>query len=334
MNIQHGLDLANSDGPLLRVAPYIRVSTEEQAKFGFSMDEQDRVLREHVARHKWKVVEVVADPGDSGADPERPGLLRILELVLASEIDLVLTWKRDRLFRDIYHRRNFEQDLAEYGVRMVSLNDTGSRVGDNILGVLSEEEREQIKERTRADKRGKARKGLMPGGNQVHFGFRFVGDTAEAYEVDEGKMALVERVFRMVGHEGRWLTAVKVAFEREGIPTPRGARYWTIATIKRIIDNDVYLARPYEEVAALVSPEVAARLAEGESYGVYWFGRVHMEQAYGHGSRKFTVEHNPREEWITIPIPDCGIPPEWVLAARQRLANNVRWQPNTHPAVR
>jgi hypothetical protein len=182
---------------------------------------------------------------------------------------------------------------------------------------------------------GKARKGLLPGGNQVHFGFRFAGDTAEGYEVAPAKMALVERIFRTVGEEGRSLTAVKTAFEAEGIPTPRGKTYWNISTIKRIIDNDVYLARPYEEVAPLVTPEVAARLDPGDRYGVYWFGRVHMSRNYGHrNGRKFTVERNDRKEWVAIPVPDSGIPPEWVKAARERIANNVRWSPNTSPLVR
>ena len=90
---------------------------------------------------------------------------------------------------------------------------------------VGEEERERTSIKTSTGKIEKARKGLMPGGNQVHFGFRFVGDTAEAYEVDEGKMALARRIFRMVGEEGRSLTAVKVAFDREGIPTPKGKTY-------------------------------------------------------------------------------------------------------------
>jgi site-specific DNA recombinase len=318
----------------LRVVLYIRVSTEEQAKSGFSLPEQRRTLGQHAERQGWEVVEVVEDPGDSGADPNRPGLLRILELAQGGQIDLVLSWKRDRLFRDIYHRRNFEQDLAEYGVRTVSLNDTGSRIGDKILDVLSEEEREQIRERSRAGKLGKARKGLIPGGNAVHYGFRFVGDVAEAYEVDGGKMAQVERIFRMVGEEGRSLTHVKTTFEREGLPTPGGARWWTIATIKRIIQNDVYLAFPYEKIANLVSDEVAAKLDPEESFGIYWFGRTRMRRNYGHGRTKFTVDHNPSEEWIAIPVPDSGVPPEWVLAARERVANNVRWSKSTSPMVR
>lgn len=307
-----------------RVVLYTRVSTEEQARSGFSLPEQSHALRQHAGRMEWEIVAEISDPGDSGADPNRPGLLRVLELAERGAVDFVVSWKRDRLFRDLYHRRNFEQDLAECGVRTVSLNDTGSRIGDKIMDVLSEEEREQIKDRTRAGKMGKARRGLMPGGNQVHLGFRFAGGTAERYEIDPAKMALVTRIFRMVGAEGRSLTAVKTAFEKEGIPTPRGKVYWSTTTIRRIVENDAYLARPAGEVSELVSPEVAAALNTSEFYGVYWFGRVRMHRNYGRGSTKFTVEHNAREEWIAIPVPDCGVPPGWVLASRERVANRVR----------
>ena len=319
----------------MRAALYVRVSTEEQVKHGFSLDEQRRTLAAHAGRQGWEVVEVVEDPGDSGADPNRLGLVRILELAEAGKIDLVLSWKRDRLFRDLYYRRNFEQDLAEYGVRTVSLNDTGSRIGDKILDVLSEEEREQIRDRTRAGKLGKARRGLMPGGNQVHYGFRFLGGKAEQYEVYPEKMTLVERIFRMVGVEGRSLSAVKLAFEGEGIPTPRGARWWNIATIKRIIDNDVYLTRTVDELRTLgVTEEVLARLDPERHHGVYWFGRVRMRRNYGQARTKFTIEHKDREEWVPIPVPDCGVPPEWVRAARERATKNIRWKPSTDPAIR
>ena len=307
-----------------RVVLYTRVSTDEQARSGFSLPEQTRTLRQHAERSGWEIVEEVSDPGNSGADPFRPGIRRLAELAETGKVDVVLSWKRDRLFRSIVDRRNFEQDLAEYGVRAVSLNDTGSRVGDKIMDVLSEEEREQIKDRTRAGKLGKARRGLMPGGNQVHFGFRFAGGKAERYEVDEAKMALVERIFRMVGAEGCSLTSVKRAFESEGIPSPRGGKYWSTTTLRRIVENNVYLARPAEEVAELVAPEVVAGLGPELLYGVYWFGRVRMHRNYGRGSTKFTVEHNDREEWVAIPVPDCGVPPGWVIAARKRVANRVR----------
>ena len=281
---------------------------------------------------KWsKSWKTPATPGrtQTGRD-----LVRILELAEAGKIDIVLSWKRDRLFRDLYHRRNFEQDLAEYGVRTVSLNDTGSRIGDKILDVLSEEEREQIRERTRAGKLGKARKGLMPGGNQVHYGFRFAGGKAEQYEVCPEKMALVERIFRMVGVEGRSISAVKKAFESEGVPTPRGARWWNVATIKRVIDNDVYLVRPQSELRTLgVAEEVLAWLDPESHYGVYWFGRTRMRRNYGHARTKFTIEHKGRGEWVPIPVPDCGVPPEWVRrpvtgSRRTSAGNRARTPPS------
>ena len=319
-----------------RVALYIRVSTEEQANSGYSLPEQRRTLEQYAERLGWQIIDVVADEGDSGANPNRSGLLRILELAETGAIDAALAWRRDRWFRDIFLRRGFEQDLYEYGVNLLALNDTGNPITDGMIDLLGEEERKEIAERTRKGKLGKARVGKLPGGNQVHFGFRFLGDTAEEYEVDPSKIILVERIFRMVGDEGRSLTAVKTAFEREEIPTPRGARWWNISTIKRIIENDVYLARSYEEVAALVSPEAAAKLDQSERYGIYWFGRVRMRRNYRTrlGGTKFTVERNAREEWVAIPVPDSGIPPEWVQAARERIANNVQWSPYTSPDVR
>ena len=81
---------------------------------------------------------------------------------------------------------------------------------------------------------------------------------------------------------------------------------------------------------------MAERLVEGESYGVYWFGRTRTKLIYGR-KRKHKITDKSREEWVPIPVPGyaaTGIPPEWVLAARKRLAGNVRWQPNTHPVVR
>src|SRR5918995_898730 len=59
-----------------------------------------------------------------------------------------------------------------------------------------------------------------------------------------------------------------------------------------------------------------------------------MRRNYERSRTKITVERNAPEEWVPIPVPDCGVSPEWVLAAREQVAGNVRWQPNTSPQVR
>lgn len=83
----------NDDRPK-RVALYYRVSTDEQAKSGYSIPDQRRTLREHAASKGWTVVEEIADDGYSGASPDRPGIRRVYELAEAGEVDAVLATKR------------------------------------------------------------------------------------------------------------------------------------------------------------------------------------------------------------------------------------------------
>src|SRR4028119_107296 len=66
---------ANGHGPK-RAILYARVSTEEQAKTGYSIPEQLRELRAYAARESYRVVEEVVNDGHSGADPHRPGVRR------------------------------------------------------------------------------------------------------------------------------------------------------------------------------------------------------------------------------------------------------------------
>src|SRR5918994_1137797 len=133
----------------------------------------------------------------------------------------------------------------------------------------------------------------------------------------------ISPLFRMVGAEGRSIGAVKRALDADGVPTPRGGKYWDRTTLRRMIDNDVYLARPYEEVAELVLPEVAARLDKGGSYGIYWFNRQRVKKVYS-GDKKHIRIDNDASEWIAIPTPDPGVAPERVRAAREAVKNNVR----------
>lgn len=135
--------------------------------------------------------------------------------------------------------------------------------------------------------------------------------------------ALRRGLFEMIGAEGKTLLATKKALERDGVPTPRKAKYWHPSTIRRLLDNDLYLARPYAEVTALVPPGVAGQLNPDNSYGVFWFGRQRVQKSSG-GAKFQTTSDNERSEWVAVPTPDPGIPPEWVLAARERVKGNVR----------
>src|SRR3712207_9192131 len=98
---------------------YGRVSTDEQARSGYSLAQQLEALREYAAREGLQVLEEVEDPGQSGASLERPGMDRIRDLVAAGGVYVVLAQDRDRFAREpAYHyllRREFEEHDTKIG---------------------------------------------------------------------------------------------------------------------------------------------------------------------------------------------------------------------------
>ncbi len=70
----------------------------------------------------------------------------------------------------------------------------------------------------------------MPIPTRPNYGFRFNEDH-DGYLVDEDKMAVVKRIFRMVGVEGMALNAVRCTLEEEGTLSPSGRRGWRVGSI-------------------------------------------------------------------------------------------------------
>ncbi|MDP9487426.1 MAG: recombinase family protein, partial [Actinomycetota bacterium] len=72
---------ANGRGSKRAVLLYTRVSTAEQASKGFSLSQQEDALRKFAGSEGYEVLQVVSDPGESGATLARPGLDRLCALV-------------------------------------------------------------------------------------------------------------------------------------------------------------------------------------------------------------------------------------------------------------
>jgi hypothetical protein len=146
-------------------------------------------------------------------------------------------------------------------------------------------------------------------------------------------MAVVRRIFHMVGTKRLSMNQVKRTLDREGIPTPAGSSYWSKQTIREVILDDVYRPHTYEEIAALVSLEVAAKLSADKCYGIWWFNRrrytrTRARRPDGNGGYEYYWRQHhvkrPREEWIAVPVPDPGVPREVVDAAREAIKDNRR----------
>jgi site-specific DNA recombinase len=175
---------------------------------------------------------------------------------------------------------------------------------------------------------GRARtRGKIVPGRYAPYGFIYDKEAGN-YHVDEERMRHVQRLFRMVGSEGATLYAVKHTFQREGVPTPGGGRYWHAGTIREMILNDVYKAHERDELERLtesgnLSTEVLAGLDRNRRYGIAWYNRTRWERTV-HGEKAIRVTPNKREDWVAVPVPDAGISREWVDAARAAIKDNVR----------
>lgn len=100
-----------------RVALYMRVSTDQQAKHGDSLREQQETLADYVKQNKsYKVVGEYIDGGISGQKLNRDEFQRLLEDVKNNEIDIILFTKLDRWFRNLRHYLNTQETLEKHHV--------------------------------------------------------------------------------------------------------------------------------------------------------------------------------------------------------------------------
>jgi site-specific DNA recombinase len=313
---------------------YARVSTDEQARSGYSLAQQLEALRKYALREGYEVLEEVSDPGQSGASLERPGMDRVRDLVAAGGVSVVLAQDRDRFAREPAYHYLLRREFEEHGTKIRALNDHGDdspegELTDGILDQLAKYERAKIAERTRRGKLRKAREGKVIATRKPPYGFRFT-EARDGLVVFEPEMAVVEQIFSLAA-EGRGTTAIQTYLYRQNIPSPRGSRSWHRSTIKHILMNDIYRPHTYEETAALLSPEAALALQPGQEYGIRWWNRVsqksrQVSEPGEDGERRYrtrttTVKRSP-EEWIAAPVPASDrLPRDLVDTARQMMAS-------------
>src|SRR5215212_8605735 len=165
----------NGHGPTKRAILYARVSTDEQARSGYSLAQQLEALREYAAREGYEVLEEVSDPAQSGASLERPGMDRVRDLVAAGDVSVVLAQDRDRFAREPAFHYLLKREFEEYGTKIRGLNDRGDdtpegELTDSILDQLAKFERAKTAERSRRGKLRKAREGKIICGHTPGYG--------------------------------------------------------------------------------------------------------------------------------------------------------------------
>lgn len=140
-----------------QAAIYIRVSTLDQAREGYSLAAQQKALRDWAQAHQYGIFATYADEGISGKDiTHRPAMQRLLTDIQQGDIDIVLVWALSRLTRSVADLYDTWDILQAHDVGLVSYTesfDTSTPTGRammGLLGVFAQMEREITAERVRA----------------------------------------------------------------------------------------------------------------------------------------------------------------------------------------
>jgi site-specific DNA recombinase len=323
-----------------RTILYARVSTDEQARSGYSLAQQLQALREYATMEGYSIAEEVVDPGQSGVSLERPGLDRVRELVAAGGIDLVIAQDIDRISREPWHHEFLRSLFEDYGTDLRTLDDDGddSPMGEFVRHIrrgVAKLEKADIVKRSNRGKLQKAREGKIIATRKTKYGFK-LNESGDGYRVDEEAMTVVRRIFRMIAVEGASIHRVKKTLEQAEIPTPDGGRYWNKKTIREMILNDVYKPHAFSEMQGLsaeglLSPNIISKLDPEKRYGVWWFNkhrysRIRVSEPDGDGGKRYRwrqkIEPKPRTEWVAVPVPDPSISRKWVESAREAIKHN------------
>ena len=204
------------------------VSTEEQAVEGFSIAGQADKLRVYAELHDLGGVTVIADPGLSGKNLERPGLQQLLHMVDEGHVANVITWRLDRLSRNLGDLIMLADRFGQANVALhsftekIDLSSATGRMFYNILGSFAQFYREQLAENVRMGMQQAVRQG------------KWVNRPKTGYDLVDGELVpnemapVVRRIFTMRGEGASQGT----------IADATGVKY---STVLSILGSRIYL---------------------------------------------------------------------------------------------
>lgn len=224
---------------------YIRVSTEDQAREGFSLGEKKEKLLQLCSFKDLEVYKVYKDAGISAKDMEhRPQFQEMLQDMKEGKINYIVAYKLDRITRSVRDLEELISVLEQYNCFLlcdrddVNTSTANGRFFVRMLTVLSQLEIEIVSERTKFGLNGAIKSGHIPG--QRPFGYTKSED--KKMIVDNATRPYVEKIFDMY-LEGKSFQQIANYFKENNI-YPK--KKWHDTTIQKIIDNKIYMG-DYEQ---------------------------------------------------------------------------------------
>lgn len=208
----------------MKAIGYIRVSTEEQARNGISLDMQRAKVAAYASLEDMDLIDTIADEGISGCSIKgRPGILNVLELVKSKQVKAVIVYKLDRLARNTIEALQIAKLMDRNGVALHSITeklDTKSAMGRfffTLMASIAEMERGIIGERIEAAMARKRENGEACNNNPP-YGYRI---TDGKVVPDDSEQKTILRI-RDLHAQGRTIWDIVEILTREGLFNRKG----------------------------------------------------------------------------------------------------------------
>ena len=217
---------------------YIRVSTEDQAREGFSLKEQEKRLRAMCEYKGYEVYKIYKDSGISTKTGNyRPAFEELLQDIKDKKCNTIVVLKLDRLTRSVYDWENILKFLEENDAYLDCANDDINTTNANgkmisrILTSVSQQEIERTSERTKVGLSGAIKEGHIPA--RAPLGYKHVD---KKLVPDSLTKDIVIRIYNLY-FEGKSYYNIATIFNEEQV---LGKTNWKDTGILRIISNEVY----------------------------------------------------------------------------------------------
>ncbi len=195
---------------------YIRVSTEDQAREGFSLPEQEKRLRAMCEYKGYEIYKIYKDAGISAkTGNKRPAFEELLQDIRDKKCNTIVVLKLDRLTRSVYDMEHIMKFLDENNAYLDCANDDINTTNANgkmvarLLTTVSQNEIERTSERTKIGLAGAIKVGHIP--HKSPFGYKRDG---KILVPDLATKDIIVRVFNLY-YEGNSYQTIANLFNKE-----------------------------------------------------------------------------------------------------------------------
>jgi site-specific DNA recombinase len=299
----------------MRVAMYVRVSTQRQAQ-AQTIEQQLERLSTYLQDQHWELLEehIFRDDGFSGANLNRPGLDRLRDQIAAGRLDAVLLTDPDRLARNYVHQMVLLEEFQQHGCQVIFLDrpmsqDPHDQLLLQIRGAVAEYERTLIADRMRRGRQSKYRAGALLPWTIPPYGYQVDPERPRdpaLIRIDESQATVVREIFAYFLQEASSLYSLIQHLFSLGIQSPQGHVYWSTDTTRSILTNPVYTGKVF--AGRTHSGPPCQRLSALRPVGKPGYQR----------------EPVPVEEWICVADIPAIIDQEQFEQVKEKLAFNQR----------